>query len=286
MNTRGLHDTRTDRGFGLIELMVTLIIMSALLAVVFFALTNGQRQSTRVTNVADERQMARTAVQLMEREARMAGSGWGRTQVYTGGGSQLGAINSHPAGNMAQSDSVVMLGAWQASTTTTANVASTSNILPVTSTAGFADSDLVVLTDADNTRAHLLQVTSVASSTQLNFAATSPYNSGLTNWMPSPGYPTGSFVFKVTMSTYMFDSTSYRKPVLLRREAGKVPQVVAYNVNGFHVWYLLQDGTWTRTPATMSMVDRVIPVVLTRVTDARLPTIVDSVYASVRPRTF
>ena len=58
-----------------------------------------------------------------------------------------------------------------------------------------------------------------------------------------------------------------------------INQIVAYNVNGFHVWYQLQDGSWTRNPTDLSLIDEVVPSVLTRVTATRMP----SMSTSSRP---
>ncbi len=62
-------------------------------------------------------------------------------------------------------------------------------------------------------------------------------------WPPTGGYPdTVTNVYKATVTSYYFDNTSYRKPVLMRRESGSAPQVVAYNIDGFRVYYEMQDG--------------------------------------------
>ena len=230
--------------------------------------------------------MARTAVQLLEREMRMAGSGWGRTTVRSGGGTDIFAINFGFGGAM-NSDSVVLLGAWQAATTLTANMNDENSPLVVANVSGINANDLVLVTDKQNQRAHLFEVTGVNTGTKtLLHANTSPYNTGHTNWPPFPGYGSGAYLYKVTMSSYVFDSTSFQKPSIVRYEAGQPRQVVAYNVSGFHVWYQMQDGTWTRNPGDLNMIDKIIPVVLTRVTDAKLGTLRDSVWASIRPRTF
>jgi prepilin-type N-terminal cleavage/methylation domain-containing protein len=273
-------------GFGLIELLVTLTVLGAVLSVVFYALTGSQNQSTRVSKVAEERQMARTAVQLLEREMRMAGSGWGRTTVSSGGGLELFAVN-FGYGGTASSDSVVLLGAWQAATTLASNMNDEASPLVVANVAGINAGDLVLVTDKQNQRAHLFEVTGVNTGTKtLVVGNSSPYNTGHTNWPPFPGYGSGSYLYKVTMSSYVFDSTSFQKPSIVRYEAGQPRQVVAYNVSGFRVWYQMQDGTWTRNPSDLNMVDKIIPVVFTRVTDAKLGTLRDSVWASIRPRTF
>ena len=106
-------------------------------------------------------------------------------------------------------------------------------------------------------------------------------------WPVGGGYPaTFTSVYKVTLVSYLYDSTSFRRPALIRRELGKTPQVVAYNIDGFRLYYQMQDSSVTRSPGSLNFVDKIVPVVLTRVTDSRLPTLRDSVWAAIRPRTF
>ena len=279
---------RNQSGFGLAELMVTLTIMAVVLAAVFFTLNGSQRQAQRLTKVAEMRQMARTAVQLIERESRMAGSGWGRIVVQGSNGGTPWSIQAvNPGyGGTAHSDSLVLVGAWQANTTLSAGMPNSSAVFKVNSVAGFNVNDLVIVTDGSS--AHLFQVTATnGASLQIQHNPSSSYNMpGGHSGFPPGGYGVGANLYKITMATYRYDSTSYRRPALIRQEAGSAPQIVAYNVDGFHVWYELQDGTWTRNPANMNQVNKVIPVVLTKVSDNRLATLADSVWAAVTPRTF
>ena len=134
------HPAR-QRGYGLVEMLVAFTVMSIVIAVSFMALTRSQSQTASVTSVAEERQMARTAIQLLEREARMAGSGWGRNTVYTGGGVSLQAVNPQ-YGGAARNDSLILLGAWQASTTTTTAVASENSNIACVSVSGINVGDL------------------------------------------------------------------------------------------------------------------------------------------------
>jgi hypothetical protein len=266
-------------------MLVAFTIMASVIAMVFLTLSRSQGQTNEVTKVAEERQMARTAVQLLERETRMAGSGWGRTTVYTGAGAHVAALNPGFGGSL-RSDSLMLVGAWQAATTTTSPMVDENSTLRVANVSGFVANDFLVITDTANQFAHLFQVTDVDAATgTLSHSNASTYNTGHTNW-PASGFGNGSFVYKITMSTYAYDSTTFRRPVLVRRENNGPPQVVAYNIDGFHVWYDLQDGTQTRNPLDLSMVDKIVPVVLTRVTNRRSGTLRDSVWASVRPRTF
>lgn len=278
-----------DRGFGLVELMVTIAVLGTVLGVVFSAMFRNQDHTQHMSKVADQRQMARTAVQLIEREARMSGSGWGRLTVYyssNGTPLNISALNPVYGGAPGRSDALVMLGAWQANSTLTSALTTPSDLIRVASVSGFAANDLILVTNL--TSAHLFQVTGVTSaSSQLDHATSSPFNvvAGFSNW-PAGGYAVGSSVYKVTVSTYSYDSTTYRRPAVVRVENGGSPQVVAYNVDGFRVHYELDDGTWTRNPTDLTRINMVIPVVATRVRDARRPELRDSVWAMIRPRTF
>jgi type II secretory pathway pseudopilin PulG len=284
VNARRASPVRPSDGYGLVEMLVAFTVMAAVMAMVFVTLTRSQGQSRHVTAVAEERQMARTAIQLLEREARMAGSGWGRTRVYGGGGMVAGALNPR-FGGVGRSDSLTLLGAWQASTTTTAAMVDETSPIVVADASGFRTGDFLVVTDRQNQWAHLFQATGVDAGTGVvSHSNASPYNTGHTNWPPS-GFPNGAYVYRATISSYSFDSTTYRKPVLVRREDEGTPQVIAYDVDGFRVYYQMQDGSVTRNPLNLDMVDKIMPVVITR-TKHRGRTLQDSVWAAVRPRTF
>ena len=280
-------------GFGLIELMVALVVGTLVLGGIMMTFFRSSQQAARVTDVTDVRQNARTAIQLIEREIRMAGSGWGRVDIFANDGAGTGdtllAVNpgfTSTNGN----DSLVLVGAWQASTTLRNDMATVNSVTRVMSNAGFANGDLFILTNGTS-RSHMLMCTGVTGTEYIEHAGSSPYNGATTTmtatWPPTGGYPdTLTNVYKATITSYYFDATTYRKPALMRHEYGSAPQVVAYDMDGFRVWYQMQDGTWTRKPSNMASVDKVSPVVYTRVNDPRQPTLRDSVWAAVQPRTF
>lgn len=292
MGIRSFGPSR-DAGFGLLELIVTLVLTTVVLGGIMATFLHSSDQAQHLTLVADERQNARTAIQLIEREIRMAGSGWGRVEIYcndsAGAGDTLLAVNPGPIAGSGN-DSLVLVGAWQASTTLMNDMATMTSATRVKSNAGFAAGDLFILTNGTS-RAHMLMCTGVSGSDLIAHGTTSPYNTvntGITaTWPAGGGYAdTVTNVYKATITSYYFDATSFQKPALMRHEYGTAPQVVAYNVDGFRVWYQMQDGTWTRDPSNMDFVDKVAPVVYTRVADHGHAALRDSVWAAVQPRTF
>lgn len=285
--------SRAPRGFSLMELLVTMVLVTVVIGAIMAAFFRGAGEAQRLTDVADRRQSARTGVQMMEREIRTAGSGWGRLPVYgNDGNGNFTTISAVTPGytSPAVDDSVVLVGAWQASTTIQSPMPNSSSNFKVQDVTGFNPNDLVIITNGSS--AHMLQLTSTnASSETMQHNPASPYNNpgGMNDvqrhW-PVNGYGVGSLVFKITMSSYYIDRTTFRRPALMRHEYLSAPQVAAYNVDGLHVWYQLQDGTWTRNPQDMMAVEKVSPVVLTAVRNPRRPTLVDSVWTAVQPRTF
>ncbi len=279
-------------GFTLLEMLVVMVLLAVVLGGLFGTLNRTKGEADRVGTLVEKRQSARAAVQLLERDLRMAGSGLGGVPVsasYNGTALTFAAVTPGPVGGPNSCDSVLIMGAWAASTVTTASMPSASSILKVADVTGFAGGDLVIITDG--TSANLFEVTNVnASSSNLQHNPASPYNlPGGRQW-PSGGYGTGSQVFKVDLLSYRVDSTSYKRPALVRRAFRQPQSVVAYDIDKFQVWYHMQNGTDTRSPsigvAAASTIDKVRPVVTLRLKDRTRPTYSDSVWAEVQPRTF
>lgn len=287
MTSNPLRQLKDERGYGLVELMITLIVMGAVLIGVFATFFRSTNATRRMTNVAEMRQNARAAVQLIERDVRMAGSGWGRTTIQGTISNVAWTINSiNPGYNAGANDSLVMVGAWQANSTLSASMPTSTSALRVAAWNGFATNDMVIVTNGAS--AHIFQVTSVTTATNtLNHDVSSIYNSAtpLAAW-PAGGYGVGTQVYKASIVTYKYDATSYRKQALVRREFGQPQQIVAYGITGFRVWYVLDDASRTRNPLVLPSVSKIIPVVQTRVTDPTRVALNDSVWAEIRPRTF
>ena len=281
------------RGFTLLELLIALTLVAILLGGISMAFYRTTSEALRLRDVTDRRQSARTAVQLIEREARMAGSGWGRIPVY--GNNSAGQPVTLAAvvpgfTSIASDDSLLLVGAWQTSTVVSDLMPSSSSNLKVQDVTGFNVNDLVLITNG--LQANMFQVTATnASSEKIQLNPATPYNNSGSykvsqgHW-PVTGYAPGSIVEKLTLSSYYMDRTSFREPALMRHEYGQSPQIAAYNVDGFRVWYQIQDGTWTRNPQNMMTVEKIMPVVATRLSDPRRPALVDSVWAALQPRSF
>lgn len=284
----------TQSGFTLIEMLLVMVLLAVVLGAVFGTMNRTKGEADRVGTLVEKRQTARAGVQLLERDLRMAGSGLGGAPInisFNGAPQVLYAITPGPVSGANSSDSVLIMGAWAASTVTTAVMPISSSILKVADVTGFASGDLVVITDG--VTANMMEVTSTnSSSSTLQHNPASPYNQpgGFNSSWPAGGYSTGSQVYKIELLSYRVDSTSYKRPALVRRAFRQTPSVVAYNVDQFQVWYHMQNGTDTRSPVispgAASGIDKVRPVITLRLKDRTRPTYSDSVWAEVQPRTF
>ncbi len=285
-----------ERGFGLIELMVSLVVIGLLMLAMFTAFFRSSDEQTRMSRLVEFRQSARASIQLFERDMRMAGSGWGRDSVAVSHPPDSVWYAIQPGAGAGPNDSISIFGAWSAQTTTTSLMASASSALNVTSNAGFAVGDLIVVSDRGGNSWDMFQVTGLTGATTIEHATTSTYNTVANLRWPQGGYPIGSIVYRAGLISYRVDSLNFGRPCLVRQEFNGQPQAVAYDLNRFQVWYLMQDGTYTRDPLGWGLANahpngrnyiaQVQPRIIVRVTGRNRPTLLDSVWADVRPRTF
>jgi type II secretory pathway pseudopilin PulG len=267
--------------------MITVVLMGIVLGTVFATMFRTSDSSRRINRLVEARQNARLAIQLIERDSRMAGSGWGRARIIesaNGFPTDLYGINAGNGG--ANSDSIELIGAWAANTSLRAGMPNASAVIKCDNTDGFADGDLCVITNGSST--HMFQVTHVMHSPEdLQHNPTGYFNvpGGFSNW-PASGYGPGSEVYKIDRITYRVDTQNFGRRCLVRQAFGQRPQVVAWDVLRFTVRYRMQDGTWTRSPASVAMIDRIRPSVVMSVNQAPRPSWIDSCWAEIRPRTF
>jgi Tfp pilus assembly protein PilW len=288
MTPRARNSWRQQAGIGVIELMIALTLTSLLLAVLYRTFFRTQHAANAVMSQVEGRQGIRAALQLIERDMRMAGSGWGRMDVE--------GVNNNTAftrrgvnpgyGGSSNPDSFSVLGGWDVNTTLRASMVNQTSVINCQSTAGFSVGDLVVVSNGSGSgSAHLFQVTNVQSSpADLTVGNTSPYNVGTRQAWPAGGYPAGMRVFKAGWVTYRVDSTTFGRPSLVRHEFGRTPTMVAYDVSTFRVWYRMADGTQIRNALNLPMIEQVVPVL--RASNSTGGPASDSIYAAIRPRTF
>jgi prepilin-type N-terminal cleavage/methylation domain-containing protein len=282
------------RGFSLVELMVTTVILGVIMTAMFSVLFRSGNAEQYAANVAEVRSNARAAVQLIERDVRMAGSGWGRLPLNVDNNNTAEvwwALKPGPGGGSC--DSIRMIGAWDSTTPLTSDMTGSTSTISVQSVAGFNVNDLAVVTDGSS--AHMFQVTAVdAVTNQLLHGNTSPYNPVSTAFVwgwPSGGYAANKAnVYRISAITYRMDSTSYRRPSLIRAELGRPPAVVMYDVRGFQVWYRPQGApdTVLRVPSygmnQVPLVDKIQPRVYTRAVANGRAAVLDSVWSEIQPR--
>lgn len=285
----------TTAGFGLIELMVSLLVIGLLMLAMFSVFFRSSDEQTRMSQLVEFRQSARASVQLFERDMRMAGSGWGREPVEVGTNSQWYAIDAGPGAG--PNDSITIFGAWGSQTTLSQPMNAVTDPIRVRGAPPpFAVGDLIVVSDKGGITWNLFQVTGTADST-VQHATTSLLNPSVTPGVwPTSGYPKGSLVYRASRLTYRVDSLNFGRPCLVRQEFNGQPQAVAYDLNRFQIWYRMQDNSLTRDPMGWGVANgyangrdyiaQVQPRIIVRVTGRNRPTLLDSVWAEVRPRSF
>lgn len=281
-----MRHARNSQGFSLIELMVALALTTVVVISVFSVMFGSQKATERVTKLVENRQNSRAALQLLERDIRMAGSGWGRTVaqgVYGGATIGVRGVTTGYGGALAANDTLQIMGGWDAATTLRLPLVLQTDVVKLTSATGFATGDFMVVTNGAS--AHLFNVTSITTN-DITCSNSSSYNNGTRAAWPAGGYATGAQVYRASWVSYRVDSTVARKPMLVRREAGRPDQFVAFDVRQFTVTYLLQDESLTRNPADPSMIDRLRPVVSTRLITPGQTPVSDSAWATIKPRTF
>lgn len=287
------HRANASRGFGLLEMIVAVGLLVTVVAFVFGSFFRVRNEISRIGTLVNSRQSARATIQLIERDVRMSGSGWGKMSINYSTSGTAGtyyAVNPGPGGG--SNDSLRIVGAWSTSTATTATMGTATTNIVVTSTTGFVTNNLILIVDKQGTHGHMFQITGVNSGTKtLSHANTSAWNvvPGSWNW-PAGGYGSGSFLYKIDILSYAVDATNYRRPALVRRTYGGSTAVVSYDITNFQCWYRMQDGSATRSPAVsgtgVALIDKVRPVVYTTLSDPQHPSALDSVWTEVRPRSF
>jgi type IV pilus assembly protein PilW len=224
---------KTQRGFSLVELMVGLVIglLATLVILQMFALFEGQKRTT--TSGSDAQENGLVALLTMERDIRMAGVGLANSSILscatlqtyynsnatgsTGGSvfSSFAPIQITDGG--AGSDQISLLFGDSLRAGVAATITNTmpnpSADLDVSSTAGFNQGDLVIVSDGSTCRlVQISQVQAAAFKIQHNFSSSGPSYNCNANCMANTmipawtnSFPSGSNVFdmgSITQRSY------------------------------------------------------------------------------------
>ena len=280
---------RSRAGFTLVEMMVALAVSSIIMVGMFATFNDVQRswRSSRqeVSSVRNER----AGVQMMVRELRMAGSGYGGRTIVAGGVPQnrLYPIDPKP-GLFGDPDTLtITAGINGVSTVTTAILASPSDAIPVVDASIFAVGDYVIITNS--IEADMFRVTGTGAGTTIFHTVSDPMNDPVDHdlW-PASGYAKGSTVVRVRRVTYWVDADAV-PPRLVRRMDSGNPLPISAGVMGLRFQYVLADGSVSGAPADPSLIRSVLLDYVPRAVNApgsinATPTAGDTMSVRIQPR--
>ncbi len=231
----GLND---DKGFTLLELLVSIAVSAIILLGLYLLLETGLNTSSRGEQRLDIQQGARAALDTLVRDLRMAGSGLPNPRDY----------NNPPAAfTAATANSISFLtDPLNASTVLTANAAAGTATISVSSTPNFSAGGTLYIfgSDGGSPPANHWESATIAEG---GVAASSlTLTSGL-----SHTYIAGSQVAQP--QTYTYD----RNGTTLRRDAGdgNGPQPLAENISGIEIKYFNNSDSEINPPSLHAHLD-------------------------------
>jgi len=243
---------RPATGFTLVELMVAIVLTALLVLAALSSMFNVERSWDASQEQIDVTQNTRAALEMLARDVRMAGSGFGGRTLTTGGvpGNRLHVLEPTPAAS--GPDTLHMVGSLEGTRGfTAASMPSPSAPLVLDDATGFEIDDLVAISGRGE--ANLFQVTGVdPNGREIFLSATSAYNRSHDSW-PAGGYPPGSRVTKVERISYWVDEED-GITVLYRRVDTGEPVPIAYGVDNLAIRYVLADGTTSGNPPDPSLI--------------------------------
>ncbi len=231
---------KAGHGFTLLEVLLALLLTAVLLAGIYNLFGSQEKSQLVVDQVAEMNQNLRTAANWVTRDLRMAGyhlegatstSGLGTLNAVT-------VVDGDPDDDTVPDTLTIIYADADVQTTITSPMPSASAELNVSSTDGFDDCDLVLITDGANTSMFCVtQVQDAALKLQHNPAGgTCGSPCGSYNDPGGhgtfPGYGTGSRLFKVVRRQYSVDSSDPDHPILMMQEGlGAAVPLVDYIEN-------------------------------------------------------
>jgi hypothetical protein len=256
----GFGKIRNDRGFTLIEAMVASVAMILALGALMMIFHRDEAAREISNRVIESRQNARSAMDFMVSEIRMAGSGISGAVVTSNEfGDSVIVYPVTPDSINGRREVITLLGkSGDVETTLGSTMLLASSTIAVVDTTGFLPNDLIVVTNGSFS--HLFEVTAVQGGGGiLEHDASSSYNraAGHVPW-PAAGFATGSRVVKVNLITYYLDRSDSTCPTIMRRVGLGEARPISEYVNSMDLLYELQDQTQVAAPADPLLVRKVI----------------------------
>ncbi|MFH1313141.1 MAG: prepilin-type N-terminal cleavage/methylation domain-containing protein [Candidatus Eisenbacteria bacterium] len=247
-----------EAGFTLIELLIAgLIFVSAVGVMLTFLSRNEEARDTSY-HVTQARQNARSTLDFLVSEIRMAGSAIQVPVVTsTALGDSIILYPVNPDTTVNTNEKLTILGKFgDAETTLRSKMILAGQVTDVNSVAGFAVGNLIVV--AEGSFANLFEITDIQG-TSIHHDATSPFNlaAGHRPWPPG-GYPVDTSVFAAELVTYYVDHSDSTRPRIMRQIGVDSPRVLSEYVNLLSFDYELQDRSIVAEPDDFSDIRKVI----------------------------
>lgn len=225
-STRDARGRTSEAGFTLIEVMTAMIILGIAMTAAFATFQFQHASFTVQNRVAEAQQNLRAVLDVMGRDIRLAGYGIPAAVNLPPGLLPTGdntIRNIRPLNRTTGADEIYILYLYDMDaslppTDAPLGMGVYANNLNVTSTAGFARGDLVLIRNDQS--ADMFEVTGTPSATTLNFdvgGSTNLYNSLTAHTpFPVPGYAGGdTVVSKARFVRYFIDTTDPDHPTLM-----------------------------------------------------------------------
>jgi hypothetical protein len=225
------------------------LLLLGALGVLLSFLQRDERARELSNYVLESRQNARAAIDFIISEVRMAGSGVAipvATSDAYGDSLRIFPVSPDSLNGTYEIFTLIEKNTG-AETVLNGPMPTASDAINVADTTGFAEGDLVVVTNGSF--ANMFEITSLDGAGNLDHSVLSQFNqpAGHRPWPPG-GYASGSKVVKVDVITYYLDRSDSTCPALMREVWTEEPGVISEYVNVFEILYGLQDQTLVQVP--------------------------------------
>ena len=241
------------KGFTLTELLVSLAISGVIMAGVYSVFSSQQRSYVAQEQITEVQQNLRASMLILSRNVRMASFGFGPDGISYHDGAGIAHISGITGFNTNPDRIDIVYADNSVSANITIPMPVSSAELNVDGTAGFADGDLVIITDGIN--GSLLEITTVqpvALKLQHNPAVDNINPPGGQNIFPPGGYGPGSKVYKIKYYSFDVSFADPAHPTLrLDRDGplgGATYQPLARNIEDLQVVYIYNDDHEDNAP--------------------------------------